>query len=78
VSVKGTLIEDKMRRFLGECAHFSFNKCPIHTHDGASATFSTNLHKTDNSAGWADFTILMESTPAIGSCHSVYSVDLVD
>jgi hypothetical protein len=42
VSVKGTLIEDKMRRFKGECAHFSFNKCPIYNHDGASVKYSTN------------------------------------
>ncbi len=38
-----------MRRFKGECAHFSFNKCPIYTHDGASAKFTTNSHETDNS-----------------------------
>jgi hypothetical protein len=37
--------------FMGECAHFSFNKCPIYTHDGASAKFSTNSHATDNSVG---------------------------
>ncbi len=36
-----------MRRFKGECEHFSFNKCPIYTHDGAK--FSTNSHETDNS-----------------------------
>ncbi len=40
-----------MRRFKGECAHFSFNKCSNYTHDGASAEFSTNLHETDYSAG---------------------------
>jgi hypothetical protein len=50
VSVNGTLVEDKMRRFKGEYAHFSFNKCPIYTHDGAGAKFSTNSHETDNSA----------------------------
>ncbi len=49
MSVNGTLDEDKMRRFKGECAHFSFNKCPIYTHDGASVKFSTNSNKTDNS-----------------------------
>ena len=48
--VYGTLVEDKMRRFKGECAHFSFSKSPIYTHDGASANFSTNSHETDNSA----------------------------
>jgi hypothetical protein len=50
VSVNGTLVEDKMRRFKCERAHFSFNKCPIYDHDGASAKFSTDLQKTDNSA----------------------------
>ncbi len=49
VSVKRTHIEEKMRRFKGECAHFSFNKCPVYTHDGAIAKFSTNSHKTNNS-----------------------------
>ncbi len=51
MSVNGTLVEEKMRRFKGECAHFSFNKFPIYAHDGASAKFSTNSQKTDNSAG---------------------------
>ncbi len=51
VSVYGTctLVEDKIRRLQGECAHFSFSKCHIYTHDGASANLSTNLHETDNS-----------------------------
>ncbi len=47
--VNGTLVEDKMRRFKGECEHFSFNKCPIYTHDGASAKFSPNSQEMDNS-----------------------------
>ncbi len=51
VIVNGTLVEDKMRGFKGECAHFSFNKCPIYTHDGASAKFNTNSQETDNSVG---------------------------
>jgi hypothetical protein len=49
VRVNGTLVEDKMRRFKGECEHFRFNKCPIYTHDGASAKFSTNSQEMDNS-----------------------------
>ncbi len=49
MSVNGTLVEDKMRRLKGECAHFSFSKCHIYTHDGASAKFSTNSHEMDNS-----------------------------
>jgi hypothetical protein len=28
---------------------FSFNKCPIYTHDGANAKFSTNLREMDYS-----------------------------
>ncbi len=49
MSLYGTFVEDKNRGFNGECAHFSFNKCPIYTHDGASANFSTNSQETDNS-----------------------------
>jgi hypothetical protein len=48
VRLNGTLVEDKMRRFKGDCAHFSFNKSPIQTQDGASAKFSTNSHEKDN------------------------------
>jgi hypothetical protein len=47
--MSGALVEDKMRRFKGECAHSSFKKCPIYTHDGASVKFSTNSHETDYS-----------------------------
>ena len=54
MSVYGILVEDKMRRFKGECAHFSFSKCHMYTHDGASANFSTNSYETDNSAGLPD------------------------
>ncbi len=49
MSINGTLVEDKMRRFKGECPHFSFNKCPIYTHDGAGAKLSTNSREADNS-----------------------------
>jgi hypothetical protein len=34
---------------MGQCAHFSFKKCSIYTHDGASAKFSANSHETDHS-----------------------------
>jgi hypothetical protein len=40
-----------MRTFKGECAQFSFNKCPIYTHDGARVKFSTNSQEMDNSVG---------------------------
>ncbi len=38
-----------MRTFTLESTHFIFNKCPIYTHDGASAEFSTNSHDPDYS-----------------------------
>ncbi len=44
------IVEDKLRRFKGECAHFIFNKYPIYIHDGASAKFSIKAHEMDNSA----------------------------
>ncbi len=50
VSVNGTLVEAKMWTFTLEYMHFIFNKCPIYTHDNASAKFSTNSHGTDYSA----------------------------
>ncbi len=50
MSVNGTLVVDKMRRYNGECAQFSFNKCPIYNHDGARDKFSTNSQEMDNSA----------------------------
>jgi hypothetical protein len=34
---------------MGQCAHFSFKKCPICTHDAASAKFITNSHEMDYS-----------------------------
>ncbi len=49
VGVNGSLVEDKMRIFKSESAQFSFIKCPIYTHDGASAKFITNSQETDNS-----------------------------
>ncbi len=51
MSVNGAIVEDKMRRLKGECAQFSFKKCPIYNHDGASAKFSTNSHEKDYSVG---------------------------
>ncbi len=49
VSVNGTLVEEKIRRFKGECAHFCVKNCFIYTHDGANVKFSTNSPETDNS-----------------------------
>jgi hypothetical protein len=39
------------------------NKCPIYTHDGASAKFSDSSHKTDNSAVGG------------GNSKSIYSIE---
>ncbi len=58
VSVDETLVEDKMRRFKSECAHFSFNKCPNCTHDDARAKFSTNSQETNNSVPLAIRTVV--------------------
>jgi hypothetical protein len=59
VGVNWTLVEAKRFTFTLESTHFIFNKCPSYTHDSASAKFSTNSHKTDN------------SVPAkLGSCYA--------
>ncbi len=47
VSVNGTLVKAKLCVLTLECTYFFFNKCPIYTHDGASAKFSKNPYKTD-------------------------------
>jgi hypothetical protein len=49
VSVNGTLVESKLCTCTLESTHFIFNKCPIHTHGGASAKFGNNSHETDYS-----------------------------
>ncbi len=49
VSVNRTLVEVKMCTITLESTHFIFNKCPMYTHNGASAKFSTNSHGTDYS-----------------------------
>jgi hypothetical protein len=81
VRVTGTLVEDKMRRFKGECEHFSFKKCPIYTHDGASAKFSPNSQEMDNSEERVDGKITMEDTvisPQFGTVdEAVMEVTLV-
>ncbi len=68
MSINGTLVEYKMRRFKGESAQFSFNKVPIYTHDGASAKFSTNSQEMDNSAG------ILQAKTIITTmhCYTVY------
>ncbi len=65
--VNWTLVEDKMRGFKGECEHFRFNKCPIYTHDGASAKFSTNSQELDNSVENERFGLVFAKTGSINS-----------
>jgi hypothetical protein len=50
VSGNGAIVEAKMCTLTLESTHFIFNKCPIYSHDGPSAKFSTNSHDTDYSA----------------------------
>ncbi len=49
--VNGTLVEAKMCTLTLKSTHFTINKCPIYTIEGASAKFSTNYetHNTENS-----------------------------
>ncbi len=65
-----------MRWFKGECSHFSCSKCPIYTHDGASANFSTNSHETDNNKEWTSLTTVWAST--IQDWTSISPVSLHD
>jgi hypothetical protein len=46
MSVNGTLVKAKLCTFTLECTLPLFNKCPIYTHDGASAKLSTNQPET--------------------------------
>jgi hypothetical protein len=44
-------IEDKMLRFKGECAQFSFNQCPVYTYTTVQVPNLALSHtKKDNSA----------------------------
>ncbi len=61
MNVNGTLVEAKMCTFTLESMHFIFSKCPIYTHDGASAKFSTNSQETDYSVACT----LMEAAKAV-------------
>jgi hypothetical protein len=63
VSVNGNLFEDKTCTFTLESTHFMFIKCPIYTHDGASAKFITNSKETDYSV------ITDYSSPALPSYY---------
>ncbi len=51
---------------------FSFNKCPIYAHDGASAKFMTNSHETNKSAALTEwFLALTELFPALAELFPV-------
>ncbi len=69
MSVNGTPAEDKMRGFKGECTHFSFKNCPIHTHYGASYKLTTNSLVTDNSV-YPKIFLLASLCPKGSSIHT--------
>ncbi len=50
---------------------FSFNKCPIYSHDGASAKFSTNSQATRITAHW--FVICVHRKDKIPIFRNKYS-----
>ncbi len=58
MSVSGTFVEAKMCTFTLESTHLFFIKCPIYTHDVASAKFCTNSHETDYSVEENNFFFL--------------------
>ncbi len=51
VSVNEALVNAKMCTFTLDSTHFLFKKCPIYTHDGTNAKFSTSWDETDYSVG---------------------------
>jgi hypothetical protein len=72
VSVNGTLFKEKMRTFKGEYAQFIFIKCPMYTHGGASAKFSTNSQESDNSVGW-EMPIAIDHRPSLARTEHAHS-----
>jgi hypothetical protein len=42
-------VSSKIFFMLDNLCFFIFNKCPVYTHDGANAKFSTNSYKKDYS-----------------------------
>jgi hypothetical protein len=51
-----------MRGFKGEGLHFSLNKCPFYTHDGASAKFITDSYTRNGLPCRVDLNPMTEST----------------
>ncbi len=65
-----------MFTFTLEPTHFIFNKCPIYTHDGSSAKFSSSCDETDYSVGsygWEKLFIPMDDYVS-DQCQSVVLV----
>jgi hypothetical protein len=56
--VNGTPVEAKLCTITLEYTHFIFNLCPIYTHDGASAKFSTNSQETDYSVSMRELLLI--------------------
>jgi hypothetical protein len=76
MSLNGALVEDKLRKFKGEGAHVSFKKCPIYTHDGASAKFSTNSHETDYSVCLHIYRVSIKAHVYITTCKPTLSTEI--
>jgi hypothetical protein len=55
--------------FTLESTHFIFNICPIYTHDGASAKFSTNSQETDYSAAVGGMSRAIGCVPSPSALH---------
>jgi hypothetical protein len=53
--------EDKMRRFKDKCAHFSFDKGPIHTHKVQVPNLALTHTKPDNSVVVSDSEVWLGS-----------------
>jgi hypothetical protein len=76
VSVNGTHVEAKMSTFTLESTHFTINKSPIYTHDGASAKFCTNSYETDYSVHTTYSLILLKSLCSMKGSKFVQNMKL--
>ncbi len=78
MSVNETLLEAKMCTFTLESTHFIFNKCPIYTHDGASAKVNTSCDETDYSVGVPrNYSIEKHTAPRNTYKYIIYDCNLV-
>ncbi len=67
VALNGTLVEAKMFTFTLECTHFILSKCPIQTHDGATAKFKVFWKIRSYPILWEPFEVTVPSSTVIGN-----------